>query len=137
MDNSNIINFFSQTGYDPEDIKKIENGTRISLISWATHNNLNSHLVAAPITKTKQEVSGFVPYKNGGLKQESKWELVLPDGSKTWFEDIEVKLRHFTSGRYLGVTDNFYPEEWGFGERMKEVVAESAKTASTWRVALR
>ena len=126
-----------QTGYDPDDVKSIKNGTKISFVSWATHNKLNSHLVAAPITKTKQEVSGYISYKNGGLKEESKWELVLPDGSDTWFEDIEFKLRHSTSGRYLGVTDNFYPEEWEWGEGMKEVVAESPKTASTWRVALR
>ena len=39
--------------------------------------DLNSHRVAAPLSPTMAEVSGFLSYKRG-LAAESDWQLLLP-----------------------------------------------------------
>ena len=114
----------------------IKNGTKISLLSWKFSNKLNSHNVVAPITTNRHEVSGYVDYKYG-LRPETTWEVILPDGSNVWYEDVEVMLRHVSTGIYLTVTDKTYPNDWGEG--LMEVVGSSSKkdlSRSRWRVAM-
>ena len=125
-----------QTTFDPDDNEVLKNGTKISLLSWKYNGKLNTHNVAAPMTSNRQEVSGYVKYEKG-LKQDTTWELILPDGSEVWYEDVEVMLRHVTTGSYLTVTDKMYPEDWGEG--LREVAGSSSKRdlpRSRWRVVL-
>ena len=120
--------------YDPDDNEVLKNGTKISLLSWQYISKLNSHNVAAPMTSNRQEVSGYVNYKKG-LRPDTTWELILPDGSEVWYEDVEVMLRHVTTDSYLTVTDKMYPEDWGEG--LNEVIGSSSKTdlpSFRWRV---
>ena len=122
--------------YDPDDNEVLKNGTKISLLSWQYISKLNSHNVAAPMTSNRQEVSGYVNYKKG-LRPDTTWELILPDGSEVWYEDVEVMLRHVTTGSYLTVTDKMYPEDWGEG--LNEVIGSSSQTdlpSLRWRVVL-
>ena len=79
-----------QTPYDAREPNILMNGTKISLHSWKYLNKLNSHNVVAPITTNKYEVSGYVDYKYG-LRPETTWEVILPDGSNVWYEDVEVR----------------------------------------------
>ena len=99
-------------------------------------NKLNSHNVVAPMTTNRYEVSGYVDYKYG-LKPETTWEVVIPDGSSVWYEDVEVRLRHVTTGTYLTVTDKKYPDDWGQG-LMEDVGSASQKdqSRSRWKVVL-
>ena len=48
-----------------------------------------------------------------GLPGEMKWEVevlntTVVDGA--WYEDSVVRLRHVTTGQYLGATDSRYPD---------------------------
>ena len=110
----------------------IKNNSILQFDNFKLFHNLNSHNVAAPVSSSKYEVTGFVKYKRG-LKQESDWELVLPDTETEWWEDISLRLRHVKTGKFLSVTEHFLPDTWGEG--MREVVGSSSNKASYWRVA--
>ena len=109
----------------------IKNSTILQFNNFKLSTNLNSHNVAAPVSSSKYEVTGFVKYKRG-LKPESDWELVLADTETEWWEDISLRLRHVKTGKFLTVTEHLLPDTWG--GRMREVVGSSSNKASYWRV---
>ena len=47
----------------------IKNGDKIDLLSWTTKNYLNSHTVAAPMSKRLHEVTGYINH-NVGMEPE-------------------------------------------------------------------
>ena len=49
-----------QQRFDPDQPFPLLLGTRINLVNWEQDRYLNSHAVAAPLSKTKQEVTGYV-----------------------------------------------------------------------------
>ena len=110
----------------------IMNNSILQLSHFKFATNLNSHNVAAPVSSSKYEVSGFVKYKRG-IKPESDWELVLADTEEVWWENISLRLRHVKTGKFLSVTEHLLPDTWGQG--MREVVGSSSNKASYWRVA--
>ena len=54
-----------QTMFNPESPTLINNGDRINLLSWTEKKFLNSHLVAAPVSKTLLEVTGYINHDVG------------------------------------------------------------------------
>ena len=88
-----------------------------------------------------------------------KWEVKVlnttaEDGA--WYEDLIVRLRHVTTGQYLGATDSRYPDtdctvlyctgqylgatdslypdtDWGQG--LREVAGAASGPGSYWKVA--
>ena len=75
-------------------------------------------------------MSGFLRYRRG-LAEQLDWELVTPDAEAVWWEDVRVRLRHVSTGKFLSVTEHLLPE-WGGGTR--EVAGASSTDASYWRV---
>ena len=110
----------------------IENNTILQLNNFKFSTNLNSHNVAAPVSSTKYEITGYVKYRRG-LEPENDWELVLADTETLWWENITMRLRHVNTGKFLSVTEHLLPDTWGQG--MREVVGSSSNKASFWRVA--
>ena len=54
--------------HNPEEPVVIRNNSRVSLNSWSRGRRevqLNSHNVAAPLSRTQQEVSGYINYNIG------------------------------------------------------------------------
>ena len=78
-----------------------------SFYHWVHGNHLNSHNVMAPISETYTEVSGHVQYKRG-LEPHVSWQVIPKCATCR-----EMRLRHVDTGRYLSVTQNIYPRDWG------------------------
>ena len=60
--NCKLLKIFltGQQRFDPDQPFPLLLGTRINLVNWEQDRYLNSHAVAAPLSKTKQEVTGYV-----------------------------------------------------------------------------
>jgi dolichyl-phosphate-mannose--protein O-mannosyl transferase len=91
----------------------IKNGDKIDLLSWTTKNYLNSHTVAAPMSKRLHEVTGYINH-NVGMEG--------------------VQLRHVKAEKSLTVTGKTYPDgSWGDG--MKEVAGAKPMVGNNkWKV---
>ena len=55
--------------FDPDLVFPIKNGERINLLSWTEQRYLNSHTVAAPVSKEQLEVTGYINH-NVGMEAE-------------------------------------------------------------------
>ena len=51
--------------YDPKVQKTLKHGDRVSLLNWKQKKYLNTHKVAAPISKKLTEVTGYINYNIG------------------------------------------------------------------------
>ena len=120
--------------FDPDEVFPIKNGTKINLLSWKTQKYLNSHTVAAPVSKDLLEVTGYINH-NVGMEPELIWEVILPPPAEVWMRDlVGVQLRHVNSGRMLTVTGKKYPDD-DWGEKMREVAgARSGVGNNKWKV---
>ena len=58
--------------FDPDEVFPIKNGTKINLLSWKTQKYLNSHTVAAPVSKDLLEVTGYINHNVGMEPEVSK-----------------------------------------------------------------
>ena len=55
--------------FDPSQVFPIKNGEKINLLSWTKKKYLNSHTVAAPVSKDLLEVTGYINH-NVGMEPE-------------------------------------------------------------------
>ena len=54
---------YLQVDYDPDSLKVVSNGAKISLSHWKMERFLNSHNVASPTNTRNYEVSGFSNFR--------------------------------------------------------------------------
>ncbi|CCE64473.1 hypothetical protein TPHA_0H02700 [Tetrapisispora phaffii CBS 4417] len=101
------------------DIEYIKDGETYRLIHRLTNKNLHTHQVAAPISKTEWEVSGYGDLEGGDSKDNWIVEIVnqLGDEDKTKLHTLTTsfRLKNAVLGCYLAQTSNRYPE-WGFSQ---------------------
>ena len=67
----------------------IKNGDKIDLLSWTTKNYLNSHTVAAPMSKRLHEVTGYINH-NVGMEPEVSGKLYL---TMNYYENFSLSGR--------------------------------------------
>ena len=61
----NITRFFflcEQEDFDPYELTPIKNGDLVHFLSWGPFRQLNSHDVVAPVSRSDQEVSGYIDH---------------------------------------------------------------------------
>jgi len=126
--------------YEPDSPVVMQQNASICMTSWSRSRSsgrlmLNTHTVAAPLSKRSQEVSGYVNY-NIGMEPEVIWRVILPPGEDFWRVGPAsggVKIQHVNTGKFLSVTNHRYPEPWGEG--MREVVAlKDDASSSLWAI---
>ena len=108
----------------------------VNLVHRTTSRKLNSHNVAAPMTPTNQEVSGYVHYENVSVLQDL-WQVKFisqPKESKNWTStSTKIQLIHVNSSQALKTTDIRLPE-WGFYQFEMTTNTEAPKVGSEWVV---
>jgi dolichyl-phosphate-mannose-protein mannosyltransferase len=107
--------------YNPNDpISYVADGDIIRLSHGPTTRNLHSHTVAAPVTKSNNEVSCYGNATIGDSHDHWKVEVVddIRQGSKERVERIHslttrLRFRHAVLGCYLRAANAVLPQ-WGF-----------------------
>ena len=118
--------------YDTEYPKHIDMKSTLNIVSHGSMSMLNSHNVAAPMSPSKYEVSGYLKYKKG-LKKDVDWKL--EGNSDIWNEGDEVSIKHIGTGKYLTATKERYPEDWSSVKNLHEVAGDGKKSQdSRWKV---
>ncbi|SCU80214.1 LAME_0B02058g1_1 [Lachancea meyersii CBS 8951] len=104
------------------DVEFIEPGVSYRLVHPNTGKNLHTHEIAAPLTKSAWEVSGYGTAEMGDPKDHWVLEVVAQHGSENSSRlhplTTAFRLRNAELGCYLAQTGNSLPE-WGF--RQSEV----------------
>lgn len=120
----------------------VTDGTLIELFHRATGRRLNSHNVAAPLTVTAQEVSGYINY-SATFTPHTYWRLRLVDAMRyenLWVPSVasgggsEFYLEHIGTNNMLLASTGQQLPEWGFFQ--KEIVTTKLKLhkTTTWSV---
>ena len=108
----------------------------VHLVHRMTGRRLNSHNVAAPLTPTNQEVSGYIHYENVSVLQDL-WQVQFlkhSKGSNGWTStSTTVQFVHVNSSQALKTTDLRLPE-WGFYQWEVTTNTQSPKQGSQWIV---
>ena len=62
--NNTTSNYFlcEQEDFDPYELTPIKNGDLVHFLSWGPFRQLNSHNVIAPLSRSHQEVSGYIDH---------------------------------------------------------------------------
>lgn len=100
-----------------EDIRFVKNGDTIRLIHTTTGRNLHSHAVAAPMTKSDNEVSSYGNLTVGDHKDH--WTVEIVDDASSRDRKMlrtltsAFRLRHASLGCYLRAGNVNLPQ-WGF-----------------------
>ncbi|CAK8696909.1 unnamed protein product [Clavelina lepadiformis] len=114
---------------------EVRDGDFILLIHSNTNGTLNTHDVAAPVSKYKQEVSCVNLNEMHSPKMQTwKVHVVNTNGNKAWKNlHSKVLFEHVNTGFYLVVTGNTLPE-WGLGslEVATEGLDETGDCATEW-----
>jgi dolichyl-phosphate-mannose-protein mannosyltransferase len=126
--------------FDPEGpLKFVGNGDIIRLIHAQTGRNLHSHTVAAPVTKSHNEVSCYGNMTVGDEKDHWSVEVVSDvaskDRSKIRTLTTAFRLRHTALGCYLRAGNVNLPE-WGFKQIETTCMKENrpGDTYTYWNV---
>ncbi|CAI4961531.1 BBT_HP_G0085820.mRNA.1.CDS.1 [Saccharomyces cerevisiae] len=105
------------------DIEYLKPGTSYRLVHKSTGRNLHTHPVAAPVSKTQWEVSGYGDNVVGDNKD--NWVIEImdqrgdEDPEKLHTLTTSFRIKNLEMSCYLAQTGNSLPE-WGF--RQQEVV---------------
>ena len=83
--------------FDPAQVWPIKNGAKINLLSWTQKKYLNSHTVAAPVSKDLLEVTGYINH-NVGMEPE-----VSNEGIESVITNIVADLGSDTATPRRGV----------------------------------
>ncbi|EDO15799.1 hypothetical protein Kpol_1040p12 [Vanderwaltozyma polyspora DSM 70294] len=101
------------------DIEYILDGETYRLVHKNTNKNLHSHQVAAPVSSTQWEVSGYGDHNTGDNKDNWIVEVVDQKGSEDKSKlhplTTSFRLKHAVLGCYLAQSSNRLPE-WGFSQ---------------------
>ena len=115
----------------------VRDGDVVHLVHRTTTRRLNSHNVAAPMTPTNQEVSGYINYGDNVSVPHEEWIVKIVGGGGgggDWTSTTsQVKLVHAHSGQALRTTEKRLPE-WGFYQFEVTTNSESPADGTEWIV---